>query len=75
MQSFKSFLTLFKGRLEVQIEIGLPKEDGRVQILNIHTTKMRANGKLGKDVNIEELAKITKNFSGAELEGKSRLCT
>jgi vesicle-fusing ATPase len=60
------------GRLEVQIEIGLPKESGRVQILDIHTSKMRANGKLGKDVNIEELAKITKNFSGAELEGLVR---
>ena len=33
---------------------------------------MRANGKLGKDVDIEELAKITKNFSGAELEGLVR---
>ena len=40
--------------------------------MNIHTTKMRANGKLGKDVDIEELAKITKNFSGAELEGLVR---
>ena len=57
------------GRLEVQIEIGLPKEEGRVQILNIHTAKMRSNGKLGKDVDIDELAKITKNVSGAELEG------
>ena len=57
------------GRLEVSIEIGLPKESGRVQILNIHTRKMKANGKLSGDVNIEELAKQTKNFSGAELEG------
>ena len=60
------------GRLEVQIEIGLPKESGRIQILNIHTCKMKANGKLGKDVDIDELAKITKNFSGAELEGLVR---
>ncbi len=60
------------GRLEVSIEIGLPKEDGRVQILNIHTRKMKANGKLSKDVNIEELAKMTKNFSGAEIEGLVR---
>ena len=60
------------GRLEVQIEIGLPKEEGRVQILNIHTTKMRTNGKMGKDVDITELSKITKNFSGAELEGLVR---
>ena len=60
------------GRLEVQIEIGLPKESGRIQILNIHTCKMKANGKLGPDVDIDELAKITKNFSGAELEGLVR---
>ena len=60
------------GRLEVQIEIGLPKESGRIQILDIHTTKMKANGKMGEDVDIAELAKITKNFSGAELEGLVR---
>ena len=28
------------GRLEVQMEIGLPNEHGRVQILNIHTAKV-----------------------------------
>merc|ERR1719187_2984804 len=60
------------GRLEVKIEIALPKEKGRCQILNIHTRKMRANGKMGEDVNLEELAGITKNFSGAELEGLVR---
>ena len=60
------------GRLEVQIEIGLPKEEGRAQILGIHTRKMVANGKLGKDFNIAEFAAITKNFSGAELEGLVR---
>merc|ERR1712180_542942 len=37
------------GRLEVKIEISLPKESGRVQILNIHTKKMVANGKLSND--------------------------
>ncbi|TRY63225.1 hypothetical protein TCAL_11311 [Tigriopus californicus] len=60
------------GRLEVSIEIGLPKEKGRTQILNIHTRKMKANGKMGKDVNLEEFATMTKNFSGAELEGLVR---
>ena len=60
------------GRLEVSIEIGLPKENGRVQILGIHTRKMVENGKLSKDVDIKELAAITKNFSGAELEGLVR---
>jgi len=60
------------GRLEVKIEIGLPKEAGRIQILNIHTQKMKANGKLSGDVDINELAKLTKNFSGAELSGLVR---
>jgi len=60
------------GRLEVQVEIGLPKEDGRVQILNIHTRTMVSNGKLAGDVNLAELAKLTKNFSGAEIEGLVR---
>merc|ERR1740128_1633262 len=60
------------GRLEVQVEIGLPKESGRLEILNIHTRKMVANGKLGSDVDLAEFATITKNFSGAELEGLVR---
>ena len=60
------------GRLEVSIEIGLPKESGRIQILGIHTRKMVENGKLSKDVDIQELATVTKNFSGAELEGLVR---
>jgi len=31
------------GRLEVQVEISLPDEHGRRQILSIHTSKMREN--------------------------------
>lgn len=57
------------GRFEVQIEIGLPDERGRVQILQIHSSKMKENSFLAADVNLEELAARTKNFSGAELEG------
>ena len=57
------------GRLEVHMEISLPDESGRAQILKIHTTKMRNNDVLDSDVNVEELAKLTKNFSGAELSG------
>eukprot|EP00923_Selenidium_pygospionis_P025193 GHVN01044376.1.p1 GENE.GHVN01044376.1~~GHVN01044376.1.p1 ORF type:complete len:734 (+),score=81.82 GHVN01044376.1:74-2275(+) len=60
------------GRLEVHIEVGLPDESGRVQILNIHTQKMRQAGRLGNDVSIQELATQTKNFSGAEIEGLVR---
>ncbi|KAF2279561.1 AAA-domain-containing protein [Westerdykella ornata] len=57
------------GRLEVHMEISLPDEHGRAQILKIHTAKMRANNVLDNDVSLEELAKLTKNFSGAEISG------
>ena len=57
------------GRLEVHVEISLPDEAGRVQILNIHTKSMREGNYLGKDVDLQVLASETKNFSGAEIEG------
>jgi vesicle-fusing ATPase len=60
------------GRLEVQMEIGLPNEAGRVQILNIHTRRMREFNKIDPDVSCAEFATLTKNFSGAELEGLVR---
>uniref|UniRef100_A0A9J7YND3 Vesicle-fusing ATPase n=1 Tax=Cyprinus carpio carpio TaxID=630221 RepID=A0A9J7YND3_CYPCA len=60
------------GRFEVKMEIGLPDERGRVQILNIHTAKMRDFNLLSGDVDIKELAAETKNYSGAELEGLVR---
>jgi vesicle-fusing ATPase len=56
------------GRFEVQIEIGLPDEKGRFDILKIHTNKMNKSGYLHHEVNLEEIAGITKNFTGAELE-------
>jgi len=57
------------GRLEVHMEIGLPDQHGRVQILKIHTAKMKENHLLAPDVDIDELASLTKNFSGAEIAG------
>ncbi|KAJ4402232.1 transport between ER and Golgi ATPase protein [Gnomoniopsis sp. IMI 355080] len=60
------------GRLEVQVEISLPDEKGRGQILKIHTSKMRENGRIASDVDLEELAGLTKNFSGAELNGLAK---
>jgi len=57
------------GRLEVHMEISLPDEHGRGQILKIHTQKMRDNSVMDHDVNLEELALMTKNFSGAEIAG------
>jgi vesicle-fusing ATPase len=54
------------GRLEVHIEISLPDEEGRQQIINIHTKKMRENKRVTPDTiaKFPELARITKNFTG-----------
>lgn len=60
------------GRLEVHVEINLPDTHGRTQILKIHTSHMKKSGGLGPDVDIDELATLTKNFSGAELNGLVR---
>ena len=53
---------------------GLHDESGLLQILSmiIHTMVMRENDKLATDVYLTELATLTKNFSGAEIEGLVR---
>ena len=65
------------GRLEVHVEIGLPDEKGRIQVINIHTKSMREHNRISPDVipRIPELAKKTKNFSGAEIEGLIKAAT
>lgn len=63
------------GRLEVHMEISLPDEFGRLQILKIHTAKMRNNNVMDRDVRLEELASQTKNFSGAEISGLIKSAT
>ncbi|CAB4000648.1 Vesicle-fusing ATPase 1, partial [Paramuricea clavata] len=60
------------GRMEVQVEISLADEPGRLQILEIHTRALRENNLLSSDVDLAELAAQTKNFSGAEIEGLVR---
>lgn len=55
------------GRLEVQIEVSLPDEKGRFDILTIHTDKMLKNG-YTSNLNLEEIAKLSINFTGAEIE-------
>ena len=59
------------GRLEVHVEIGLPDKQGRIQVLNIHTKRMKESNRLTPEVvqRLDEIAEKTKNFSGAELEG------
>lgn len=51
------------GRFDRQIQVTLPTEPGRLEILKIHTRQMP----LSSDVDLERLAKITAGFSGAEL--------
>ncbi|GAW01008.1 vesicular-fusion protein SEC18 [Lentinula edodes] len=63
------------GRLEVHMEISLPDEHGRLQILNIHTARMRTNGVMDDDVDLPEIASVTKNFSGAEIGGLIKSAT
>ena len=60
---------LRSGRLEVHVEISLPDEFGRYQILQIRTKEMRENKVIDNDVDLEELAATTKNFTGAEIAG------
>jgi vesicle-fusing ATPase len=55
------------GRLEVQIEIKLPNDSGRFDILNIHTNKMKSKNYL-YNVDLHEIASLTSNYTGAELE-------
>jgi len=62
------------GRLELHVEIGLPDQAGRLQILKIHTKSMRSAGRITNEAvaYLPELAEVTKNFSGAEIEGLIR---
>jgi vesicle-fusing ATPase len=61
--------------IEVHMEINLPDAKGRLQILNIHTQKMRTNKIMDSDVDLDELAGVTKNFSGAEIAGLIKSAT
>jgi vesicle-fusing ATPase len=60
------------GRLEIHLEISLPDEKGRRQIFDIHTKPLYADKKVARDVDLDEMAAVCKNFSGAEIEGLVR---
>ena len=51
------------GRFDRQIQVALPTENGRRQILEIHTREVI----LAEDADLDRLAKITPGFSGADL--------
>lgn len=52
------------GRFDREIEIGIPDDEGRHEILEIHTRGMPINEK----VNLQKLSKVTHGFVGADLE-------
>jgi transitional endoplasmic reticulum ATPase len=56
------------GRFDREIEIGIPDEKGRLDILSIHTRGMP----LTEDVALASIAKITHGFVGADLEALSK---
>ncbi|MEM2995085.1 MAG: CDC48 family AAA ATPase [Candidatus Bathyarchaeia archaeon] len=56
------------GRFDRLIYVPEPDEKTRLQIFKIHTKKMP----LAKDVSLEQLAVITKNYSGADIEALCR---
>jgi len=56
------------GRFEREINIGVPDMEGRVEILKIHTRKLRVS----KEVNLREIASKTHGYVGADL---AQVCT
>jgi len=56
------------GRFDREIDIGVPDENGRLEILRIHTRNM----KLAEDVDLESISKQTHGHVGADL---AALCT
>lgn len=56
------------GRFDREIDIGVPDEIGRMEVLRIHTRNM----KLAEDVELQGIAKETHGFVGADI---AQLCT
>ena len=52
------------GRFDREIEIGVPNERGRREVLEVHTRRMP----LSEDVDLDRLSKRTHGFVGADLE-------
>src|SRR3989344_811723 len=56
------------GRFDKILLVGAPEDEGRLQVLRIHTK----NTPLAEDVRIDELVKQTEGFVGADIEGLVR---
>jgi len=56
------------GRFDREVDIGVPDENGRLEVLRIHTKNM----KLSDDVDLEQISKETHGYVGADI---AALCT
>jgi 26S proteasome regulatory subunit T4 len=56
------------GRLDRKVEIPLPNEGSRLEILKIHANSITIKG----EIDYEALAKLTEDFNGADLRN---VCT
>lgn len=56
------------GRFDEIVYIGVPEEEGRLKILQIHTASMP----LGEDVDLDAIVERTRRFTGADLENLAR---
>lgn len=56
------------GRFDREIAISVPDREGRLEILKIHTRGMNIN----RDVDLEDLARVTHGFVGADLAALCR---
>ena len=56
------------GRFDREIEIGIPDEKSRLEILQIHTRGMP----MEPDVKLEEMARVTHGFVGADLQALAK---
>jgi len=56
------------GRFDREIEIGIPDEEGRLEILQIHTRGMPVDEK----IELKQFARITHGFVGADLESLAK---
>ena len=56
------------GRFDREIEIGIPDEKSRLEILQIHTRGMP----MESDVKLEDMARVTHGFVGADLQALAK---
>ena len=56
------------GRFDREVGINVPDKEGRLSILKIHTRNMP----LAKDVNLEDLSRITHGFVGADINALAK---